>query len=109
MFLFPSGWSVDKHVRQGLASGGAVRQSTCGRVDEVPVPRKMSSTGSSERGVLIVREPMAIVGECGGVLVGVKMYSGAAIDRQKFLYVSSWSSGAAAKLTRRSDWPWPLG
>lgn len=109
MFFFPSGRSVDKHVRQGLASGGAVRQSTCGRLDEVPVPRKMSSTGSSGKGVSIAREPMVVVDECGGVLVGVKMCSGASIDRQKALYVSSWSSDGAAKLTRGSDRPWPLG
>ena len=47
MFFLPSGRSVEIQVRHCLASGGAVRQSTWGRLDEVPVPRKMSSTGSS--------------------------------------------------------------
>lgn len=44
-FFFPCSVNVDRHVLQGLSPGGAVRHSTCGRLDEVPVPRKMSSTG----------------------------------------------------------------
>ena len=47
LFFRPSGVSVDRHVLHGFAPGGAVRQSTCGSVDEVPVPSRISSTGSS--------------------------------------------------------------
>ena len=47
LFFRPSGVSVARQALHGLAPGGAVRQSTCGRVDEVPVPRRMSSTESS--------------------------------------------------------------
>ena len=60
MFFFPSGWSVDQHVRHFFAPGGAVRQSTCGMVEEVPVPRRMTSTepslGAGEKASM---EPMA--------------------------------------------------
>ena len=41
------GSSVARQALQGFEPGGAVRQSTCGRVDEVPVPSRISSTGSS--------------------------------------------------------------
>lgn len=43
MFFFPSGLSVDRQVRHGLRSGGAVKQSRWGSEDDVPVPRKMNS------------------------------------------------------------------
>lgn len=43
MFFFPSGVSVERHVRHGRSSGPAVKHSICGRLDEVPVPRKMTS------------------------------------------------------------------
>ena len=46
LFFLPSGLSVDRHVRQGFMEGGRVKQSTCGRVEEVPVPRRMNSTTS---------------------------------------------------------------
>lgn len=45
MFFFPSGVSVERQVRHGFELGGAVKQSTCGIVDDVPVPKKISSTG----------------------------------------------------------------
>jgi hypothetical protein len=34
---------VDKHVLQGVAVSGAVRQDTFGKLPEVPVPKKMNS------------------------------------------------------------------
>jgi hypothetical protein len=52
-FFFPCGVNVDRHVLHGTLSGGAVRQSTCGTLEDVPVPRKTSSTGS--RMVLTVK------------------------------------------------------
>lgn len=60
MFFFPSGRSVERQVRHGLASGGAVRQSTWGTVDEVPVPRKMSSMGSAVWNDARSRDPMVV-------------------------------------------------
>lgn len=46
IFFLPCGVNVDKHVLHGALPGGAVRQSTCGMLDDVPVPRKMSSIGA---------------------------------------------------------------
>lgn len=66
MFFLPSGRSVEIQVRHCLASGGAVRQSTWGRLDEVPVPRKMSSTGSSVWKEVKSREPMVRSVVCSG-------------------------------------------
>jgi hypothetical protein len=43
MFFFPSGFRVDRHVLQGAALSGAVRQDTFGKLPEVPVPKKMNS------------------------------------------------------------------
>lgn len=43
MFFFPSGVSVERHVKQGVLLGGAVRQSRWGIEEEVPVPRNNSS------------------------------------------------------------------
>jgi hypothetical protein len=43
MFFFPSGFRVDKHVLQGVALSGAVRQDTFGKLPEVPVPKKINS------------------------------------------------------------------
>jgi hypothetical protein len=43
MFFFPSGFRVDRHVLQGVALSGAVRQDTFGKLPEVPVPKKMNS------------------------------------------------------------------
>lgn len=51
IFFFPSGVNVDIHALQGLSSGGAVRHSTWGILDDVPVPRKTSSTGLGPLGV----------------------------------------------------------
>lgn len=34
---------MDKHVLQGAALSGAVRQDTFGKLPEVPVPKKMNS------------------------------------------------------------------
>lgn len=34
---------MDRHVRHGFLPGGAVRQSRCGTLELVPVPRKMNS------------------------------------------------------------------
>jgi hypothetical protein len=47
-FLFPSGVSVDRQVRHGGVSGGAVRQDTFGTLPEVPVPRNITSMSFSE-------------------------------------------------------------
>jgi len=49
MFFFPSGWSVERQVRQGSLSDGAVKQSMLGTLLEVPVPRNMSSIDFLER------------------------------------------------------------
>jgi hypothetical protein len=43
MFFFPSGFRVDRHVLQGVALSGAVRQDTFGKLPEVPVPKNMNS------------------------------------------------------------------
>jgi len=50
MFFLPSGLSVDKHVLHGglLLSSGSVKHSMCGRLLEVPVPRKMMSISPLE-------------------------------------------------------------
>lgn len=66
MFFFPSGASVERQVLQGFAPGGAVRQSTCGKQDDVPVPRKISSTGSENAAEAESMEPMAAGGSCDG-------------------------------------------
>lgn len=47
IFFRPSGLRVDKHVLHCGSPGGAVKQAICGRLDDVPVPRKMSSSASS--------------------------------------------------------------
>lgn len=55
IFFFPSGLNVDRHVLQGVAVSGAVRQDTFGKLPDVPVPKKMSSTpgaGCTRRGEL---------------------------------------------------------
>jgi hypothetical protein len=55
IFFFPSGLKVDRHVLQGVAVSGAVRQDTFGKLPDVPVPKKMSSTpgaGCTRRGEL---------------------------------------------------------
>lgn len=44
MFLFPSGRNVERHVRHCFPPGGSVKHSMCGRLDDVPVPKKISST-----------------------------------------------------------------
>lgn len=43
IFFFPSGRNVERHVWQGSLSGGAVKQSRWGRLDDVPVPKNMIS------------------------------------------------------------------
>jgi hypothetical protein len=49
IFLFPSGDKVERQVRHALSeSGGAVKQSTCGTLEDVPVPRKISSIADPE-------------------------------------------------------------
>lgn len=45
IFFLPEGFSVDRHVRQGSWSGGAVRHSTWGTLEDVPLPRIMTSLG----------------------------------------------------------------
>ena len=42
-FFLPSGVNVERHVRQGSCSGGAVRHEMLGTLPEVPVPRKIKS------------------------------------------------------------------
>lgn len=55
MFFFPSGVSVERHVSHGLgSSGGRVKQSTCGTLEEVPVPRKMNSIGAEVKISMLV-------------------------------------------------------
>lgn len=44
----PSGFKVERQVRHGGISGGAVKHSTWGTEEEVPVPRKINSRGSTE-------------------------------------------------------------
>jgi hypothetical protein len=44
-FFFPCGVNVDTHALHSVLPGGAVKQSTFGTLEEVPVPRKMSSIG----------------------------------------------------------------
>jgi hypothetical protein len=43
IFFFPSGLRVERHVLQGVALSGAVRQDTLGKLPDVPVPKKMNS------------------------------------------------------------------
>jgi len=45
MFFLPSGVSVERHVRHGSASSGAVRHEMLGMLPELPVPKKISSNG----------------------------------------------------------------
>lgn len=45
MFLLPSGVSVERHVRHGSFSGGAVKHEMLGTLPEVPVPMKIRSSG----------------------------------------------------------------
>lgn len=47
MLRFPFGVRVDIHVSHGARSGGAVKQSISGTLDEVPVPRKTHSSAAS--------------------------------------------------------------
>ena len=66
MFFFPSGKRVDKHVLQGGWSGDAVKHSICGRLEEVPVPRKINSYFiriPSSSGILISRLKVSAVAE----------------------------------------------
>ena len=50
IFFLPSGVSVERHVRHGSCSGGAVRHEMLGRLLEVPVPKKIrSNTGVDSR------------------------------------------------------------
>lgn len=44
ILFFPSGRRVERQVRQGSRSGGAVKQSTWGKEEDVPVPSQMTST-----------------------------------------------------------------
>ena len=48
MFFFPSGVKVERQGRHGTLSGGAVKQSTRGKLLEVPVPRNISSIDFDE-------------------------------------------------------------
>lgn len=43
ILCFPSGLRVERQVRHGSRSGGAVKQSKWGRLLDVPVPRKITS------------------------------------------------------------------
>jgi len=43
IFFLPSGVSVERHVRHGSCSGGAVRHEMLGTLLEVPVPKKIKS------------------------------------------------------------------
>jgi hypothetical protein len=46
---------VERHVLQGVAVSGAVRQDTFGKLPDVPLPKKMSSipgAGCTRRGEL---------------------------------------------------------
>jgi hypothetical protein len=54
-FFFPCGVNVDRHALHGALPGGAVRQSTCGTLEDVPVPRKMSSIGLGMVHLLLVK------------------------------------------------------
>ena len=45
MFFLPSGTSVERHVRHGSCSGGAVKHEIFGILPELPVPKKTSSNG----------------------------------------------------------------
>jgi hypothetical protein len=46
LFFFPWGVNADKHVLHGFPPGNAVRHSTCGTLDEAPVPSKIISAES---------------------------------------------------------------
>lgn len=59
ILFFPSGVRVDRHVLHFRPSGGDVKQSTCGRLDEVPVPRKISSTGPPDDAELSLWERLS--------------------------------------------------
>lgn len=107
MFFLPSGRRVERHVLHGLASGGAVKQSTCGRLEEVPVPRKMSSTGSSGKGATISREPMNIVARwrgASGMQVALQELRTAAISGLGF-YMLQCAQCRHKTDSRRSDRP----
>jgi hypothetical protein len=43
MFFLPSGFNVETHVRHCLSPGSAVMHPMRGRLDDVPVPRKINS------------------------------------------------------------------
>jgi hypothetical protein len=43
LFFFPWGVNADRHVLHGVSPGNAVRHSTCGTLDEAPVPSNMIS------------------------------------------------------------------
>ena len=45
IFFLPSGVSVERHVRHGSCSGGAVKHEIFGILPEVPVPKNISSNG----------------------------------------------------------------
>lgn len=47
VFFFPSGVRVDKHVLHGFSPGNAVKHSIWGKLEDVPVPRKINSNPSS--------------------------------------------------------------
>lgn len=46
MFFLPSGLNVERQVRHGVSSGGAVKHEMLGTLPEVPVPTKMRSNGA---------------------------------------------------------------
>ena len=52
-FFLPSGLNVDKHVVHTRSPGDAVKHLICGRLLEVPVPRKMNSSSSDVACALI--------------------------------------------------------
>lgn len=45
MFFLPSGVSVERHVRHGSCSGGAVKHEILGTLPEVPVPKNTRLNG----------------------------------------------------------------
>ncbi len=51
IFFFPSGLRVERHVLQGVAPSGAVRQDTFGKLPDVPVPKKMNSILGADSGI----------------------------------------------------------
>jgi hypothetical protein len=44
LFFLPSSVNADRHVLHGLWPGNAIRHSTCGTLDEAPVPSRIIST-----------------------------------------------------------------